>query len=192
MRPSHQAITLVVLSVILISAAVITWLVLERRATEEEESIRAAHPLRIASNVTASTTLFDLQGNKTSLEPYAEAWTIVTSWATWCPTCSDQLFRVASTQQRFANQGVVAIAYNRSEPVRTIEAYQQAYSLPSNLVFVRDTTDTLYEQFDGYTMPETVIVSPAGKVTHHFRGTVTEATLIEALDSVVSKQEESY
>ena len=181
MRLTAAAVTGIALGLILLIAAGITWYVLEQRDAREEAAAKAAHPLRIVSSGTASSSLFDDAGNRVSLATYAESWTIITSWATWCPTCQKQLAAVAAIEERYGDQGLVAIAYNRTEPVRTIEAYTADNPLPQNLVLVRDTTDALFQQFDGYTMPETIIVSPNGKVTHHWRGSVSEATIQRAV-----------
>lgn len=185
LRASGTALTLSLLVFIIVCATVVTWVVLTNHVRQEEETARANHPLRIVSSDSASSTLYDQYGNQTTLAPYAENWTVVTSWATWCPACREQLVSIAAVQTTYAERGVVAIAYNRTEPTHTIEAFTELYPLPSNLVFVRDTTDGLYGQFNGTTMPETVILSPTGEVTHHFRGPVSESTLRQVLDSIV-------
>lgn len=187
MRVSSSVITGGILLLIILVAGGVTWYVISERAANEVAAKRAAHPLRIVSNGTASTSLLDDNGNPTSLTSYADSFTIITSWATWCPSCQEQLAVVATVGERFADQGVTAIAYNRSEPRGTIDAYTSDNPLPKNLVFVRDTTDALFAQFDGYTMPETIIVSPSGDIVEHYRGMVTQATLQQALSTALQE-----
>lgn len=185
MKFSSTTITGAVLLLIMVVAISTTWLVLERRAAQIDAEKRNAHPLRVISNTTASTSLFDNAGNPTSLAQYAESWTIITSWASWCPVCHGQLETISAVKRQFGDS-ITAIAFNRTEPQRTIDAYTGTNPLPKNLVSIRDTTDVIFQQFEGYAMPETIIVSPEGTVVHHFRGVVSEETLVQTLHGALN------
>jgi thiol-disulfide isomerase/thioredoxin len=186
-RLSATTLTFVVLGAVIILGALVTWFVVYTHTNQTRDDARANHPLRVVGGEVASSTLYDQQGNQTSLASYAENWTVVTSWATWCPACQLQLEHVANLAQAYSDRGVVAIAYNRIEPPHVIEAFTTANPPPENLILIRDSTDELYRQLDGTTMPETVIISPDGEVVYHFKGPVSERKLREALEVALSQ-----
>jgi len=165
-------IVIALLVVILIVAGVITLNVL--RQNEREAVLSSDAGRAFSASSTAAYT--DLKGNPVVLTEYVGRTLVVFSWASWCPSCSEQLrmFETFATSR----PDVAVLAINRAEPATTAERFISFHQLPTAAVtYVLDSRDHFYQTVGGYAAPETVIFDQDGAIAHHFRGDISLDTL---------------
>lgn len=165
MKNRSTVITIGLLMFVLIVAGVFT--VLNKKSQQSESAEN--------SNIQASLgdiTFADLEGNEVRLDEFKGKTLVVTSWASWCPFCADELKDFAELAQEYADQEVVILAINRAEAPIQIEYYMQSLGDVGQLTFLADTEDVYYDFVGGYTMPETLFYNNKGDLVHHYRGVV--------------------
>ena len=130
-----------------------------------------------AFNPTSTASYTDLVGNSVSLQDKLGKHTVVFSWASWCPSCGEDLLRLSVLAEKFPDIDFVAI--NRAEPASTANRFLSQYQT-SNVDIVLDGQDHFFSSQGGYAMPELIVYDEKGSVVAHERGEVREA-VIEAL-----------
>ncbi|MAG28907.1 hypothetical protein CL632_02055 [bacterium] len=111
----------------------------------------------------------DYNGNDVTLADFSGKPVVANSWAVWCPFCVKELPDFAEMQKEFGD-GVVIIAINRKESQSRTESYLDERGVRDDLVFWLDAGDKFYQTIGGFSMPETLFISPSGKIVEHKRG----------------------
>lgn len=116
--------------------------------------------------------LQDYTGEDVRLSDFKRKVLVVFTWASWCPYCSAELQNLAQLKDTYGDD-IQIIAVNRNEPLVEAKRYTDALSLPSSVALLLDPNDALYKDIGGYAMPETVFITPTGKVLYHQHGPMT-------------------
>ncbi len=171
-------ITLITLLIIIALAVAYYFYVQKQNETEALNNSPVAQALLGADG--ASYT--DLEGNPVSLDDYIGSDLLAFAWASWCPSCGDQLSLLAKVANE--NENLSVLAFNRAEPIPTAQSYLQFYGLTDTVELIMDPTDHFFNSVDGYAMPETIIFNELGDIVHHERGEITETELIYTLQEL--------
>lgn len=131
----------------------------------------------------------DLSGNPVSLEEYFGKVIVVNSWASWCPSCGQELVELADVGDIYKDREVVILAMNRAEPTTTAQAYMKPLVVGSAVQLVLDPQDSYYESIQGFTMPETVFYDSDGNITFHKRGDMSLDDMIFHIDAALTASE---
>ena len=127
-----------------------------------------------------ATPFTDITGETTTLDTFLGSgqYIIVTSWASWCPQCAEQL---ADLNTFAANHeaDVAVVAINRSERSNQAERYLNSLPDTDMLHIILDPDDRFYRDIGGYTVPETVVYDQTGELVEQYRGVVSAAALEE-------------
>lgn len=164
-------ITLAVLVVILVAASMFYLHVQKQNKSDALQDSSAANVL-VAPSGEGYT---DLLGNPVSFDQYIGKNLLAFAWASWCPSCGEQLKILADAAQ--ADQDIKVLAFNRAESINTVKSYLQFYGLENTVELVLDPDDHFFSSIDGYSMPETVLFNSSGDIIHHERGPVTPEEL---------------
>jgi thiol-disulfide isomerase/thioredoxin len=162
--------------VILILTLTVVFLYYAQVRQANQEAQRANTP---AATVLSNNSRYtDIDGNPVLLGDYVGQKVVALAWASWCPSCADQLQIMGELVE--SNPDVVVLAFNRAEPVTTANQFLQFYGLSSQVELVLDPDDHFFQSIGGYSMPETVIFDESGQILHHKRGfiSVDELTLL--------------
>jgi thiol-disulfide isomerase/thioredoxin len=176
-------VTLAILAFIVLIAGlftVFTRMNIEPEAVPVHESVQRA----------TDGSYTDLTGQPIVLEPSAHTLTVVVSWASWCPSCTEELEKAIALADSYASSGVQVIALNRAEPAFRIEQYLQSINLgleDSAVSLVLDPADHLFASVEGYTVPETIIVTPEETILSHVHGPMNEAVVREVIEEVLNQ-----
>ena len=166
---------LVMGSILLVLAAVWWW---STGAGVPNDSA-ASRSLATSDTIPAFTNLdgdtIDLTDQLTTDGPL-----IVTSWASWCPVCGEQLETLQATAGTYRGE-VTIVAVNRQERSNHAKSFLQTVDDISAVTVVLDPADRFYQDISGYTIPETVVYDNAGSVIAHFHGIVTVEELLAVL-----------
>lgn len=160
---------------ILVILAAVSYRLIDRELTR-----RAEAPLNVVASRGGFDTFVDLEGNQISLDEYRGGSVAIVTWATWCPSCHDQL-RVAA--QVAEKEGVAVLALNRMEPRATIDDYLNHYGAVDGLRYIIDTKDLFHSTTEGFAVPEFFLFDDRGEIRVHTRGEQTAEELQVAIQS---------
>lgn len=169
-------------AVVLVSIVIAAWWVVQPAAVPSPAATS------LGTTATEPATFTSLTGQPLTLEPYEGRIRVVTTWASWCPSCTKQLVMLDRMAADYNEQEVVFLAINRSEPPATAERFLATQPAFTRLTLILDDADHFFASVDGYAMPETVIFDADGNLIHHARGVVTEEKITSALTTALSSQ----
>lgn len=163
--------------------AVFSWYFVREKTNDTQ--IPAMNALEVPTDQSPYT---DLEGNVVGLTSYIGEVLVVTSWATWCPSCVDSLKELSELSSMYGDE-VKILAVNRSDQPNIAKAFLKKYEISNEVELVLDEDDRFFKKIDGYTMPETVIYDHEGNEVFHKHGatSVTELKLI--IDGTMIKEE---
>ena len=95
---------------------------------------------------------------------------VVSSWASWCPQCTNDFAKLGEVAAEFKDREVAVYAVNRGEDAYSAERYLQTLQKPEHVIFLLDQSDYFFKHSEGYAMPETIIYNKKGDVVLHQRG----------------------
>jgi len=128
----------------------------------------------------------DLSGAPVSLKSFEGAPVVLFAWASWCPSCGDQLTLISRVVSE-AGITTPVVAINRGETLELARYYLTFVQKPNNLTYVVDTKDLFFKTAEGYAMPEFIVYNAEGEEVFHQRGTITEEELRTAFATVSAR-----
>lgn len=164
-------ITLIILLLVVTFAVIFYLNVLKQNDREALQESPAANSLKI----TGEGSYTDIYGNKVSLDQYVGKNLLALAWASWCPSCGQQLQLLARAAGN--NQDIKVLAFNRAEPLSTAKSYLNFYGLNDTVELIMDPSDHFFNSVNGYAMPEVIIFNTKGEIVHHERGEISEGEL---------------
>lgn len=166
-------ITFGILFIIVVVMMIVTVLILRNDARVGLEQSAAGVALQASS--TAAYT--DLSGAPLSLATYIGSPLVVLSFASWCPTCADQIRALNAVAAE--RPDVTFMAINRAEPATTVERFLSYHQIEATdkVLIVLDARDHFYQSVKGYAAPETVFFNEKGEIVAHLRGDISADTL---------------
>lgn len=106
--------------------------------------------------------LTDLHGERAlvALAPDERA-LVLHFWATWCPSCVEELGVLERALARCAGRGVRVLAVNVGEDRETVERYAAEHGLGLDLL--RDPRGDVWRAVSGVGLPANLVWTPAGR-----------------------------
>ena len=122
--------------------------------------------------------LYGPEGGTFTLSEHRGKTDILNFWATWCNPCVAELPHFAELQ-RSHPQEVTVICVHSELVTDDVERFLSGHDY--GMYFALDAEGTVFPAYDGSTMlPQTIVISPDGIITHNAVGSVTYP-LLEAL-----------
>ena len=124
-----------------------------------------------------------LDGGTLSLADLRGEVAVVNFWASWCPSCKDEMPDLQSTWETYADKGVtfVGIAYQDEEPAVRTELANYGTTYPVGL----DTGDRIALDYGITGIPETFIIDQEGRIAFARIGPITADVLAAELDTLL-------
>lgn len=152
---------------------------------ESEIQKRNNTPAAEALLVEDGTHFTDLQGNTIPVSEQFGTVLVVTSWASWCPQCSEGLIELGRLADTYRGKEVTFLAVNRAENSFTAERYLSTIDISDALTMVLDSDDHYFSASEGYAMPETIVYDQDGQIVLHQRGNVAADEIQSAIDAIL-------
>jgi thiol-disulfide isomerase/thioredoxin len=171
---------------ILMSASFFAWKSLEKKHQTEFEKNPAFMSLKIDDGQRPYT---DLDGNPVTLTEYVGEALIVTSWASWCPSCEKNLSNLSKVIKEYEDKNVRVLAVNRAEPAKTAQLFLKTIDATPNIILVLDPDDNFFKSINGYTVPETLFYDFKGSVIFHAHGLVSIEEMRKYVDLAISNSD---
>ncbi len=110
------------------------------------------------SNVKNQLELYELSGQRASLEKYDDRYLLVNFWATWCKPCIEEMPTLEKVNNEMsANLQVILVSEESQEKIK---AFQSRYGITLPIYRMPDAINEFQLQF----LPTTMLISPSGKV----------------------------
>lgn len=161
-------LTLIFLALIVLVAVILTaWVRLQSpTATTDTEISSPSEPIRTHTYTTLSG------------EPYRVAddpaqYTLMYSWASWCPSCAKELPILAALAAETDTEQVSFVFINRAEVAARATEYLASVApevLDAPVSVVLDDTDHFYQQSGTTDVPVLTILDQSGAVVYQHQG----------------------
>lgn len=128
-------------------------------------------------------TLPSLDGKKVSLSDLRGQVVVLDFWATWCPPCVKSLPMMAELYRENKDKGVTIYAINLREDKARVEAFLSEREI--DIPVLLDADGSVAEKYNVEAIPQTVVISPDGRVQKVFTGfgSSTEESLRTTIQS---------
>jgi peroxiredoxin len=144
---------------------------------------REKEPLRVASEQKLdaqpiSVTPVDAAGLRKLRANIGDKYTLVTFWATWCPSCIAEFSDLQDTFRMYSDRGfnLVTVSVNTPDEKQSVLRFlEKKHATSRNLLFASDDTAALQTAFDPKWqsgVPYTVLLGPNGKILYSSLGSV--------------------
>jgi peroxiredoxin len=122
-------------------------------------------------------TLRDLDGNLVALSNFRGKPVYFNYWASWCPSCIDEMPIVQSVYDDWAKRGLVLFTVNAGEDLATVLDFMQKnhYTFPVLL----DSQDKVDQEYNIYYIPVSVFVDKQGKIKSKVIGALAVKAALE-------------
>jgi thiol-disulfide isomerase/thioredoxin len=131
-------------------------------------------------------TLPDLSGQPRSIKEWKDKILVINFWATWCPSCREEMPDLVALQEQYAAHGiqVIGIALEDKAPV---EEYLAANKINYPTLIAGDQGMALAAQLGNRAeaVPYTVVVDREGMIRDRHLGKFSKPELIKILDAML-------
>jgi len=131
-------------------------------------------------------TLPDVSGQTRAIGEWKGKVLVINFWATWCPSCREEMPDLVALQQRYAGQGVqvLGIALEDKEPV---EDYLKSTRINYPTLIAGDQGMALAAQMGNLAeaVPFTVVVDRKGMIRHRQLGKFSQPALANKIDQAL-------
>ena len=108
-------------------------------------------------------TLLGLDGEDVELRPAKEQVLLLHFWATWCPTCIEDIRDLQSAATVCSNESVRVVLVNVGEGDEVVREFVKEHDV--RLLVLRDPKGKLWRRTDGRGLPANLFWSGEGKRT---------------------------
>jgi len=132
-------------------------------------------------------TLPSLAGGEITLSDYRGKLVFLNIWATWCAPCREEMPSMQKLYKKFADRKFVMLTVSIDENRADIPPFVEELGLTFPIAL--DTQSRVAQLYGLTGVPETFLISPAGKVLHHIVGPSDwfEPGIVGAFDSMLRK-----
>ncbi len=129
--------------------------------------------------------LSTLDNQTTSLASLRGQVVVVNFWASWCPSCVDEIPALQTVWEAYRGKGVtfLGVAYQDDEAAVREALTKYGTTYPVGL----DAGSRIAKQYGITGIPETFIVAPNGQVAYVHIGPISRETLAEQLDALLER-----
>lgn len=113
--------------------------------------------------------LFDLDGNEQRLDSFKGKWRLVNFWATWCPSCIDELPQLLELKETKGgkNFDVVFVSLDFSVTAQSLKEKMKMMKIPPELHTFYVTDADAWGVLSIQGVPTSMLIDPKGNI--HFK-----------------------
>jgi cytochrome c biogenesis protein CcmG, thiol:disulfide interchange protein DsbE len=166
-------ITLLAIGIFLIGAVSIPLLV--RGQAGALDGIGLVRPPAWLEQAAPQLALTDLEGNPINLDSMLGQVILVNNWATWCPTCKDEMPELQAYYDAHAGQGFTIIAIESGEPADMVSKFVRQLGLTFPVWL--DPKGVAVDAFQNWDLPSSYVIDRHGHLAMSWTGPVNRQTL---------------
>ncbi len=131
-----------------------------------------------AGDTAPGFSLKDVNGNIVTLNSFKGKVVFLTFWATWCPSCKEELPDLDTLQQNFAGKGFTVLSICIESSNSIVENYLKKH--PVSFPVLIDKEGDVADAFHFSGLPTSFLFGKDGTIRHKYTGYDKESfTLIE-------------
>jgi thiol-disulfide isomerase/thioredoxin len=161
--------------IVLTSILGIAWAVATRKADSMPKLREGAQPVPSLELLTPTGAAIDFAS-------VIGTPTIVTVWASWCPSCNAAMPFWERVAADYARRGVQVIAVNQRESLDIVQ--REHSTVPSALMIWADQNGQVLTYLQSTDLPTTAFITRTGHVSAVVRGPVSSAVVTAMLDQL--------
>jgi len=104
--------------------------------------------------------LQNLDGQAISLSDFRGSPVLINFWATWCPSCRDEMPYLQQIYEEWLGKGLVLLAVDIGESLDTVESFMQSYNLSFPVLL--DTNQDVALEYNIRYIPTTFLIDKNG------------------------------
>lgn len=162
-------------------AAVVLYILLRDQSVLQKHNNTPAASALLPEQTESFTSL---TGETVSLADDFGSIIVVSTWASWCPSCGADFPALGEVASEFKDKNVSVYLVNRGEDQYSAERYLSTVSKPDSVTFILDGSDYYFKNSAGYAMPETIVYNKKGDVVMQQRGALNKDELRQTLQSL--------
>jgi len=153
----------IILIVVLILLIIFVFLNFNRRFIIENLSFR---PFKMPVFTLQNTSLKEIPVSNYHGKPI-----VIIFWATWCPSCKNDINFFNTLKSKYSELEIIAIALDDS--LHKLKRYLSTSNMPvPGYEILVDSEGSVSSLFEVYNVPETFLINSEGMVIHRYLGTV--------------------
>ncbi len=115
---------------------------------------------------------------------------LLSIWATWCPSCKDEMPLLMDLQDLFPEDLFTVVTINvdnkRENAVLFLEELSFRENRPLNFISIYDEEKVMVRALGPHIMPTSYLLDAHGKIIRSFPGSITEKKLPEVRAAITS------
>ncbi|MFC1943643.1 peroxiredoxin family protein [Chloroflexota bacterium] len=104
--------------------------------------------------------LSNLEGQSISLSDFRGSPVLINLWATWCPSCRDEMPYLQQIYDEWSGKGLVLLAIDMGESPSTVKEFMQSYNLSFPVLL--DTNQDVALEYNIRYIPTTFLIDEDG------------------------------
>lgn len=137
-----------------------------------------------AGSTAPDFTLTDSSGRNVHLSDFSGKVLIVDFWATWCPSCRQEIPGFIDLQKRYASKGLQVVGVSVDEKGwQVVTPFMQVQGVNYPILLGNDDVVRAYGNFDA--IPVTFLIDKHGKIVKEFSGLYPPEEFEKAVTSVL-------
>ncbi len=113
-------------------------------------------------------TLKDLKGREISLTDFQGKLVLLNFWATWCPSCKEEIPSLNRLQKRYKDRGLVVIGIASESSLKRVKDFSNKYNI--QFLILHDSSITVTRKYSVFALPTTFLIDRRGKIVEKFIG----------------------
>ena len=136
----------------------------------------------LVGNPAPDFSLKSLDGSSVRLSELRGKPVIVNFWATWCPSCKEEMPVLQAAYEKYRDQGYEFLGVDLNEDGGTVQDFVQKGGY--NWVFLLDTSGEVSTTYRVSGIPTTYFIDREGVIQEMFIGPVSKGILETKLDGI--------
>lgn len=148
---------------------------------------------KISGSQIPDFSFIDLQGKKHNITDFAGQTILLNFWATWCAPCVIEFPKLIQLAITHPDITLIALSSDTTDDAVSKFLKKNKKPIPKNMMIARDAKGHITADIFGtYKLPETLIISPSGKMVKKIVGDTdwTSKEINDFLTAVQSSEQE--
>lgn len=147
---------------------------LEGKATIKFQTTHKSSPLEVGKPA-PDFTLQTVEGKRTKLSDYRGKKILLHFWATWCPSCKEELPVLQNIYDQHKKTELMILTINVTNMERGIPSVR-SFAKENNLTFpiALDVNGTVGKQYHLFSIPTSYLIDEQGRVTERLIGPINQ------------------
>ncbi len=128
-------------------------------------------------------TLSTLEGDSVTLSQLKGSIVVINFWATWCPSCREEMPRLEAVYKEFKGRGLVVLGVDIKEDKGTVARFIQEVGLTFPIPM--DSDGAISDRYQVHGLPTSFFVDREGSIRFLSVGAMSETTIRSRVEKMM-------